>query len=155
MLFQFELNGKREPIKDDELIKFLTEKMAHQRSINFRMSSVVGIGGESIILKDTSNTTAKSVFKVTPIRGKIDLPTTIEERFGIEMDGGIDTDRAYEKHRPNELTANDLRHKNIIHYQNSMFEVVDDQIFHITGTKAITHIEIAIKQCLMFNSHAP
>ena len=119
------------------------------------MSSVVGIGGESIILKDTSNTTAKSVFKVTPIRGKIDLPTTIEERFGIEMDGGIDTDRVYEKHRPNELTANDLRHKNIIQYQNSMFEVVDNQIFHITGTKAITRIEIVMKQCKMFNSQAP
>ena len=100
--------------------------------MNFRMSSIVGIGGESIILKDSSN--SKFVLKVAPVRGRTDLPT-IEERFGIQMDIGIDMDRAYEQNRPNELTANDLQHKNIIRYRDSMFEAVDDEIVHITGTK--------------------
>ena len=99
------------------------------------MSSVVGIGGESIILKNSLNTSTNSVLKVAPVRGKIDFPTTIEERFGIKMHGGIDTHRAYEKNRPKELTANALKHNNIIRYRDSMFEAVGDNVFHITGTK--------------------
>ena len=96
------------------------------------MSSVVGIGGESIILEESSNKNTKSVLKVAPVRGTTEYPRF--EGFGIQLDN-IDTDLAYEKNRPNELTANDLQHKNIIRYRDSMFEAVDDQVVHITGTK--------------------
>ena len=82
------------------------------------MSSVVGIGGESIILDDSSNTISKTVLKVTPVH-KLHLAyissTTIEYKYGIKLPKiRVDTNLAYEKNPPNELTANALEHKNII-----------------------------------------
>ena len=90
------------------------------------MSSVVGIGGEGIILVDRSNT-SKSVLKVAPFpERERDVIPTVQQ--------SIDTDLVYEKTRPNELTANVLQHKNIIRYRDSMFEVINDNVFLITGT---------------------
>lgn len=96
------------------------------------MSSVVGIGGESIIMENNSD--SETVLKVAQVCGKADLPAFILEEFGIKIDI-IHRASAYDHNRQNELTANDLQHKNIISYRNSMFEAIGDNVFHITGMK--------------------
>lgn len=90
------------------------------------MSSVVGIGGESIILFDRSNT-SKSVLKVAPV-------PELERDVIQPLSSSTDTDCLYKKTRSNELTANALEHKNIIRYRDSMFEVINDNVFLISGT---------------------
>ena len=42
-------------------------------------------------------------------------------------------EKTYDKNRPRELTSNDLQHPNIIKLEESAFQTINGQIFHLTS----------------------
>jgi len=90
----------------------------------------LGSGGESIVLKKSVEIENQDKFcglKLVPI---LKNPELIVNFFGIT---NVDSELAYEKNKPRELTANSVKHENIIKTFGHTFEVIDGNLFHITG----------------------
>ena len=108
-------------IENDDLEKFLSPKLT--TAINMKLSNIVNIGGESIILKDEIDP-VKKVAKIV----EIDISSVKTNEYGL-----VDEEETYQNDKPKELTANDLEHDNIIKYSKSSFQYADGQLFHITS----------------------
>lgn len=108
-------------IKNDDLKYFLLSKLTACEFI--KLSNIVDVGGESVILKDEVDPNTK-VAKIV----KMDISTVENNELGL-----VDEEKTYNKDKPNELTANDMNHPNIIKYSKSLFQYVHGHLFHITG----------------------
>ena len=108
------------------------------KQIKLELTKVLGQGGESIVLEKTVNFRLGSkvcAIKIVPIKRdakRIQAKTT-SSIFGVKTTPIIDSTEAYGEDKPNELTAKDLTHPNIIAFLDTGYEVIDDEVYHLTG----------------------
>ena len=126
-----------------DLSALLINKMKTQEII-LELTKVLGQGGESIVLEKTINfqldfkrfVVPKKIYaiKIVPIKrdAKRIQAKTATSIFGVKTAPIIDSTEAYEEDKPNELTAKDLTHPNIIVFLDSAYEVIDDNVYHLT-----------------------
>ena len=99
------------------------------------MQRILGIGGESIVLQKTINKdtkTSQCAVKIAPTETNSIYDNFFKAEIKEIMPLGKDSS-IYKDVRPKELTANSLVHQNIVKYIDHTFEVIDNDIFHITG----------------------
>ena len=96
------------------------------KPVNFDMRVIVGCGGESVVLKDKDDS-SKAV-KIVKTKPNYELEEL--EIEGIRIKHERD---AYDKDQPNEMIANELQHPNIIKYDQTQFQYIDDKLFHVTS----------------------
>ena len=101
------------------------------------MQRILGIGGESIVLQKTINLhtkTSQCALKIAPTETNSIYDNFFKAEIKQIMPLGKDSETSiYKDVRPKELTANSLVHQNIVKYIDHTFEVIDNDIFHITG----------------------
>ena len=136
-VIKYQLPSAAFTITDGRFHDFLLSRIPIGERVQFDMDKVLGIGGQSIVLRARGNTCVK----LTPIRGMIKGWNRGEEdfddlfnRLGMNNRVLVKYDSAYGRKEFKELAANSLSHDNIIVYSDHSFEVIDDVLFHLTGT---------------------
>lgn len=89
------------------------------------MDQVIGIGGESILLRkkiEYDGIMQNCVIKLAPIEGAVD---------GVL--GFFHSEACVEKDRPSELIPNRLKHSNIISYYDNCYQFIESTLFHASG----------------------
>ena len=85
--FEFEQNSKSCKIEDIEIREYLQNR--YEKNIRFDLDQVVGIGGESILIRkriEIEDMTRNCVIKLAPIEGRTDdALTPFFRRVGISV----------------------------------------------------------------------
>ena len=105
------------------------------------MVSILGLGGESIVLRKEMVRDGAMIncgYKLSPTK-KSKLSQNQENILGVEILIS-DTVKAYRNEKIKELTARMLLHKNVINYFHTTFEVIDNEVFHLSGIAQISHL---------------
>jgi len=93
------------------------------------MSSVIGIGGESIILKTSEKVYDEDMLRDTKLAVKASpCELEIEESIGY-----IDARLSKESSQLPELIPASFKHKNIIRYWRNVFQKAGPTLFHLSG----------------------
>ena len=100
------------------------------------MTLFLGSGGESIVLsKETKGN--PMALKLSPEDSErknkySELPFD-GEFADLQLSELVPKESVYKDSKPNELAVKNLKHKNIIEYIDSTFEIINETLFHITG----------------------
>jgi len=130
-----------------EVENYLKEKL--NGNLEIKMSQLLGLGGESIVIRKMINiagmdkefalrisnyeNSAKMTKKVKMFEGHY-TDTYDNDRFGdgVGIDI-IDPEAVYKSENVKEMEIKNINHKNIIKYVDHTFEVIDSILCHITG----------------------
>ena len=116
------------PIEDDSMKQCLKNSQISAKT--FDMTCIVGCGGESIVIIDSND--KKKVLKIVLMKSNYKL-----DKIQVGTVQILDEGKAYKDNRPNEMAANELDHKNIIKYDFSDFQYIDNKLYHITSKSII------------------
>ena len=115
---------------DSPTWKFYHKKIPDNSAIELDLGLVLGIGGESIILKSSEKIGdedfGKSKSELAVKASPCDVP------IGGSI-GFIDARFSKEKGKLPELIPTNFKHKNIIRYWRSLFQKVDPTLYHLSG----------------------
>ena len=93
------------------------------------MSLIVGIGGESIILKTSQKIEDDELSNGTELAVKAS-PCKLNVEGNI---GFIDTRLTKQKEKLPELIPTSFKHKNVVRYWRNLFQKVGANLFHLSG----------------------
>jgi len=102
--------------------------MKHQETIELDLTLIVGVGGESIVLKTTENINGEDrecVVKSAACDISVGEKVSFFDIWGKEL---ISTGT----HLP-ELISTDFEHNNIIKYWKTLLQTIDSDLFHFSG----------------------
>ena len=90
------------------------------------MSDVIATGGEAVVIINPTN--QKEAVKVVPMKDGFKVKELNLRNFDFS-----NAKTTYDEDRPRELASNDLKHPNIIEFKESLFQYVDDNLYHLTS----------------------
>jgi len=108
---------------------FYLKQIEDQGSLELDLSQIIGIGGESIILKSHKQIDDPNIRPGTKLAVKTS-PCEIEVNGGI---GFIDARLSKENQRLPELIPVSFKHKHIIKYFRNVFQKAGPTLFHLSG----------------------
>ena len=108
---------------------FYLGKIEDEGSIVLDMSLIVGIGGESIILKTNQNIEDDELPPGTELAVKAS-PCKIDVEGNI---GFIDTRLTKQKEKLPELIPTSFKHKNIVRYWRNLLQKFETNLYHLSG----------------------
>ena len=103
---------------DRDVTNYFMKKLSDKEDVIFDFDSVLGLGGEAIVIRREDNT----AIKLSPMNGHV-------QNVGCF----IDSNEAVGNNRPAELIPNELKHINIISYTDCCFQFIESTVFHATG----------------------
>ena len=128
-------------IDDCQTKDFYLSKIPDQSSVKLDLSLIVGIGGESIIIKSTKSTEYDSEdFGGSKVKRHLAVKASpYDTDIGTSI-GFIDARLGKEKQKLPELIPTTFQHKNIIQYWRNLLQKVDPTLFHLSGMLFTTRI---------------
>mgnify|MGYP000039350781 CR=1 FL=1 len=128
-----------------EVENYLKEKL--NGNLEIKMSQLLGLGGESVVLRKMINVAGMDTeFALRISNYENSAKMTKKSRMFEGMMYGakvgvdiniIDPEAVYKSKNVKEMEIKNINHKNIIKYDDHTFEVIDSILCHITGKKYI------------------
>ena len=102
------------------------------------MENLLGVGGQGVVIRKTvtiDNKSIKCAVRFVPVDyRRVDESSLTRNITKLPKESAIlDTAQLYEEKQPCEMIASDLLHENIIEYLDHTFEVINGDLYHITG----------------------
>lgn len=108
--------------------EFYIDRIPDQTSVELDLSQIIGIGGESIVLRSCQKIDDPDISSDTKLAVKA-------SPFEAEIEGNvgfIDTKMSKERQQLPELIPTSFGHKHIIKYYRNLFQKTE-KLFHLSG----------------------
>ena len=125
-----------------DLTIFLGTKIQIGEKVEIDFDQLLGIGGESLVLKKCHGQTEKS-FKIIPLDGEGGKTKNLIMEFHQKMNSNISENQFRKSAEEatnfqilsgrSEYECSAIRHENIISYENVTLDLVDDHICLVAG----------------------